>query len=127
MNKRLNNKGDISIEAAIILPLLLIFVIGLIQLACWWYTEHLLKTAAREGIVAARLHNVSNGEQGRAAVREITDQLPKALMEVRSIDIEPKGDDVVLTLNARLKSVVLEIPYEDVQETAKAPLEEWVT
>lgn len=125
--KKFNNKGDISIEAAIIVPLILIISLGLLQLAFWFYATNLLKTAARDGLNAARLQNAIDTDAGRAAVHEITDKLPAGLMIVndKDIDIHQEGDDVVLRLNAELKSVVLEIPYMYTHSDARAPIEMW--
>lgn len=60
MNRRHNNKrqrtGAVVVEAAIVLPLVLLFILGVMEYGRYLMTMHIFQNAAREGAAYAAKH-----------------------------------------------------------------------
>lgn len=119
-----NNRGDISIEAAIIFPLVLIMALSFIQFAMWWFAIHLLKDAARDGLDAARLNTGNYIEVGKKAADQTASQAPYLVSKPTS-DVDLDNGNIVVTVNATLDTMGLNIPIMSLKESAQAPLENW--
>lgn len=119
-----NNRGDISIEAAIIFPLVLIMALSFIQFAMWWFAIHLLKDAARDGLDAARLNTGDYIEAGKEAANQTASQTPY-LVSKPTADVDINNGNIVVTVNATLDTMGLNIPIMSLKESAEAPLESW--
>ncbi len=94
MKPRRNNKrrrtGAVLVEAAIVLPLLLLFILGVMEYGRYLMTMHIFQNAAREGAAYAAKHtspivlggvtygntttDVTNVVTSRLAGQQLTDQ-----------------------------------------------------
>jgi Flp pilus assembly protein TadG len=65
-----DDRGDASIQMAIIFPFVLLATIAVIQASMWYYARQVALTAAREGLAAARSYQASPAD-GAARAREV--------------------------------------------------------
>lgn len=54
-----DDRGDTSIQMAIIFPFVLLATVAVIQASMWYYARQIALTAAREGLTAARAYQSS--------------------------------------------------------------------
>ena len=56
MTTRLRDeRGDATIEAVLVVPVLLLMIMTVIQFGLWYHASHTLKAAAQEGVRASRI------------------------------------------------------------------------
>jgi len=92
-----NQKGQVLVETAIILPLLLLLIFGLIDFARAMYTKNSLNNAARSGArTAAVTKPLNNDESG------VLNSGTSATADTIKINLFNAPDSVIYTLN-RLK------------------------
>ena len=58
--------GSVSLEAVLILPVVLVTLLAVIQVTLWAYADRVTDTAAREGARAARLSGLPADGEARA-------------------------------------------------------------
>jgi hypothetical protein len=66
LNRRLGRGGQALAEAAVVIPVLLFLVVGIIEMASAWRTYQVITNAAREG---ARVAVLPSGDQARVEAR----------------------------------------------------------
>ena len=57
-------RGAVLVEAALVLPIVLLFFLGLIEYGRWLMTEHVFNNAVRYGAVYAAKHTAHRDRQG---------------------------------------------------------------
>ncbi len=107
--KRLKNeRGQALVEFAIVLPILLLLVCGIIDFGWLFYNQLALNNSCREGARFAVV-NVSETNFEALVEAKILSVSPDSIKEDLTIDIEltnltaPLTGDVVLTLTADIK------------------------
>jgi Flp pilus assembly protein TadG len=64
----IHNKGQALVEFALVVPILLLLMVGIMEFSRGWMTKNILTGAAREGARAAAV-----GEDGSAAANRVLD------------------------------------------------------
>ncbi|MFD4588276.1 TadE/TadG family type IV pilus assembly protein [Streptomyces sp. NPDC058434] len=64
------DRGDTSIQMAIVFPFVLLATLAVVQASLWFYARQIALTAAREGLSAARTYQADPGD-GAARAREV--------------------------------------------------------
>ncbi|WP_407913868.1 TadE family protein [Kitasatospora sp. NE20-6] len=118
-------RGDASIETAIIFPFVILFTVMIVQAIMWYYARLVAQTAAREGVVAARTYgsNINTGlaRAGESATRLGGDSL-------RSPHASAKGSSatrITITVTGQAQSLIPGISGFTVSQSASAPVEKW--
>ena len=60
----LGRRGQAAVELAVLLPIILLLVVGLIEMARGWRTHNVITDAAREGARTAAVYNLSMTQAG---------------------------------------------------------------
>lgn len=96
--KMKKEKGQAMLEFALILPILLILVCGIIDFGWLFYNQSELNNCAREG---ARYAIVNTGKD--EAIANKVNNIAAASIKPITIEITYLGDDVKITLSSKVK------------------------
>lgn len=100
-----NERGNVSLELALVAPALMLLVLGVLQFGLWYHAEHVAHTAAIE---AARVAAAENGSVGAAESRA-TDVLSAGLggaAEGTSVDVSIGSDTAQVSVSATLRGLL---------------------
>jgi Flp pilus assembly protein TadG len=120
-------RGDASIETAIIFPFVILFTVMVVQAVMWAYAREVAQTAAREGVVAARTYG-SNASTGVARATEVAGRLGGSALRYPSAS--PKGSSatrITITVTGQAQSLIPGVSGFSVSQSASAPVEKWNT
>ncbi|HZJ77287.1 MAG TPA: TadE family protein [Clostridia bacterium] len=123
-------KGQSAVELALVLPILLIIVCGIMDFGWLFYNQLYLNNACREGARYAAVRTVVDDSQ-TIIESKIEGSLPGSLLDELDIDIiysnpnKPLEGDVTIVLNSEMKILtpVMGVFYSD----QKRPLTATVT
>ncbi len=100
-----SERGTAALELAIVAPVLMVLVLGIVQFGLWYHAEHVARTAAVE---AARLAAAEDGTQSDAEARA-SDVLSAGLgraAESPAIDVTIGSGTVQARVTARLRGLL---------------------
>lgn len=65
-----DERGDAMVEFAVVAPVLMLLILGVVQFGLWYHAQHVVQTAALEASRAAATENgeISDGEDRATAV-----------------------------------------------------------
>jgi Flp pilus assembly protein TadG len=63
-------RGSVALELAVVAPVLMLLVLGLLQFALWYHAQNVVQTAAQEGARVAAAEE-GTAEAGRARALEV--------------------------------------------------------
>jgi Flp pilus assembly protein TadG len=107
MKRLKNEKGQAMVEFAVILPILLILIMGIIDFGWLFYNQLALNNSCREG---ARFAVVNTGKQNRAELIEnrVNSVTPPQLLEDLEITltwsnlVQPLQGDITVKLDTQI-------------------------
>lgn len=86
-----NNKGAAVVEFALVISLFLTLIFGIIDFGWYFFTQHTLQYATREGMRLALVGGKLNDDAGNPLSRE--ESIKKAIKENVSMAIDPGSPD----------------------------------
>jgi Flp pilus assembly protein TadG len=109
-----NNLGASAVEFAIILPLLLVFIFGIIEWSLYLYNDHVITNASREGArrgIVAASPRPTEAEITAAVLSYTAGNLVTFGSDVPSISpitiCSAGGDDLTITVNYNYTFLIL--------------------
>ena len=75
-----DERGDETIEAVLITPVLLLFIMVVIQFGLWYHASHVAEAAAQEGASAARVE-AATADDGRVRAQQFMADAAPALVD----------------------------------------------
>lgn len=116
-------RGSSAVQSAILFPIVLLLVFGIIQGALWYHARHIALGAAQEGARAASAENGAGGEQ---RAREFVSQLAGGTL-IRDLNVigTATGETVTITVVGNAPSLVPGVSGLTVQQSATAPIEQF--
>jgi Flp pilus assembly protein TadG len=84
-----NKKGTTVVEMAVVLPIFLLLVFGIIDFGYYFFVEHTLQYATREGMRLALVGIQLNDEDGKTLSRE--DSIKKKIKDNASLAVDPSS------------------------------------
>jgi Flp pilus assembly protein TadG len=94
----------VSVEAAILLPLLLVIFLATVQLGTIFYARAVASSAARQGLDAARVVDGSE-VTGTTAARQFLQQVSAGLRNP-AVTVDRRAGEVTVTVAAEVMSLV---------------------
>ena len=109
------------IEAAIVVPILVVMTLLVVQMALLWHGRHVAEAAAQAAARSAAGYN-SSADVGRSDGASYLAQVAPNLLQSPSVSVARNGRTVTVTVTAKVLAV---IPFADftVTEGAQAPVE----
>lgn len=122
--RRVRGEGGYSpVEAAITFPVLILFVLLVVQFALLWHGRHVAQAAAQDGLRAARGYR-STAALGRQDAQAYLRQVAPRLLPQPRVAVQRTPTTVTVRVSARVLSIV---PLGlRVEETVAGPVERFV-
>ncbi|OIQ82808.1 TadE-like protein [mine drainage metagenome] len=119
--------GSVSVEIAILFPVLLALIVGIVQYGLWFHASSLALAAAQEGVSAARVYSADPGS-GPARAREfLVTHGAGTLTDVTVAATTPGAGQVEVQVTGRSLSLVPGVPGLVVTQSAAGPVERFTT
>jgi Flp pilus assembly protein TadG len=119
-----DDRGDTSVQMAIIFPFVLLATVAVIQASMWYYARQIALTAAREGLTAARAYQ-SNPADGAAQAREVLGRTAGDSLRGYSVLASSDGQRVRVKVSGTALSMIPGLPGLQVTQSASGPVERW--
>ncbi|MDA8440177.1 MAG: pilus assembly protein [Propionibacterium sp.] len=119
--------GSVSVEIAILFPVLLALIVAIVQYGLWFHARSLALTAAQEGVSAARAYSANPGS-GPARAREfLVAHGAGSLVAVTITATTPETGQVGVQVTGRSLSLLPGVPGLVVTQSAAGPIERFTT
>ncbi|EDX21199.1 conserved hypothetical protein [Streptomyces sp. Mg1] len=122
-----SDRGESSIQMAIVFPLILLVTVAVVQASMWVYARNIALTAAREGVAAARTYQAPEG----AGVARATETLGRIAGDsLAGSTVSTTGSsatEVRVTVTGQALSLIPGLSGLSVSQSASAPRERWTT
>ncbi|MGW2936336.1 TadE/TadG family type IV pilus assembly protein [Streptomyces sp. NPDC001156] len=119
-----DDRGDTSIQMAIVFPFVLLATVAVIQASMWYYARQIALTAAREGASAARSYQASPGD-GAARAREVLGRTAGDSLLSYSVFAGSSGQRVQVQVSGRAQSMIPGLSGLKITQSASGPVERW--
>ena len=119
------DRGDTSIEMAIVFPFVILFTMMIVQACMWYYAREVAQSAAREGVVAARTYG-SSASTGVARADQAAARLGgNSLGNPHASSAGSTATRITITVTGLAPSLIPGVPGFSVHQSASAPVEKW--
>ncbi|MFF3350702.1 TadE/TadG family type IV pilus assembly protein [Streptomyces sp. NPDC002779] len=119
-----DDRGDTSVQMAIIFPFVLLATITVIQASMWYYARQIALTAAREGLTAARAYE-ANPADGAAQARNVLGRTAGDSLRGYTVAASSDGQRVRVEVSGTALSMIPGLPGLQVSQSASGPVERW--
>ncbi|MFE9812496.1 TadE/TadG family type IV pilus assembly protein [Streptomyces sp. NPDC005548] len=119
-----NDRGDTSIQMAIVFPFVLLATVAVVQASMWFYARQIALTAAREGLTAARVYEAGPAE-GRARAASVLGRSAGDSLVGYSVAAGSDGQRVQVRVTGTAMSMLPGLPGLHVSQSASGPVERW--
>ncbi|GGP80597.1 TadE family protein [Streptomyces melanogenes] len=119
-----DDRGDTSIQMAIVFPVVLLATVAVIQASMWYYARQIALTAAREGLTAARAYQ-STPADGAAQARTVLGRTAGDSLRGYSIAASSDGQRVRVRVSGTALSMIPGVPGLHIRQSASGPVERW--
>lgn len=120
------DRGALTLSYVIVVPVFLLALMIITQLAMWYLARNAALAAARQGVDAARVQPVSTAAGVTAAVRFARASASGYLLGPRATPAGSSATTIVITVTGRVPSLVPGLPIT-VTQVAHAPVERFTT
>lgn len=110
------------IETAILIPVLLLIIFGIIQTALFYNARNVASTAAQAAVRYAAPQNATAGQGQSAALQLIHDGAGKSLVAT-SVKVSRGQDTVNVTVTGRVASLIPFVSFPPIHAQAQGPVE----
>ncbi|MEN8649731.1 TadE/TadG family type IV pilus assembly protein [Streptomyces sp. 21So2-11] len=122
---RSDDRGDASIEMAIILPVVILLTMMIVQACVAYYAKQIALTAAREGVQAATAYQSTDAAGAARARAVLTRVAGDSLLGPGVSTAGSTGERATVTVTGRAPSVLPGLDGITVTQSASAPRERW--
>ncbi|WP_309030736.1 TadE family protein [Streptomyces alfalfae] len=120
-----DDRGDASIQMAIVYPFVLLAAIAVIQASMWYYARQIALTAAREGVTAARAYQAGPAD-GTTRARQVLDRTAGDSLRSVSVSAGSDGERIRVQVRGIAQSMIPGVPGLTITQSASGPAERWV-
>ncbi|MER5584602.1 TadE/TadG family type IV pilus assembly protein [Streptomyces asoensis] len=119
-----DDRGDASLQMAIVFPFVLLTTVAVIQASMWYYARQIALTAAREGLTAARSYQ-SGPAEGAARARQVLGRTAGDSLLGYSVSVSSDGQRVRVHVSGTAMSMIPGVSGLQVTQSASGPVERW--
>jgi Flp pilus assembly protein TadG len=120
-----DERGDTSIQMAIVFPFVLLATIAVLQASLWYYARQIALTAAREGVSAACTYQASPAD-GVARAREVLGRTAGDSLRSPSVStVGSSAQRVRIQVSGTAQSMIPGIKGLRVTQSASGATERW--
>lgn len=121
---RHRERGAVSLEMAILVPVVLALIFGIIQGGLFLHARNTALAATQEGVRAATGFHASDGAARARAF--ISDAGGARTLQGVTVSESHDGDTVTVTVTGQAVSVFPGLPGPRVEQHSTAPVEQWI-
>lgn len=119
------DRGDASLQMAIVYPFVLLATIAVIQASMWYYARSIALTAAREGLSAARAYQASPAD-GTAKAQDVLGRAAgDSLLGYTVSTAGSTGQRVRIEVTGTAQSMIPGVAGLRVSQSASGAVERW--
>ncbi len=122
-----DDRGSITLELAIVFPVLLLIVTALIQYALWFHARSLALAAAQQGVAVARAYHSTVPAGRDSALAFVADYGADTLLNPAVTATNPSVGQVQVVVAGRSLSVLPGVAGPVVSQSAVGPVEQFTT
>ncbi|MDX3763682.1 TadE family protein [Streptomyces sp. AK02-04a] len=120
-----DDRGDASVQMAIVFPFVLLAAIAVIQASMWYYARQIALTAAREGLAAARSYQASPAD-GAARAQDVLGRTAGDSLRGASVSTAgSNGQRVRVQVSGIAQSMLPGVPGLRITQSASGAVERW--
>ncbi|MFE2470119.1 TadE family protein [Streptomyces mirabilis] len=120
-----DDRGDASVQMAIVFPFVLLAAIAVIQASMWYYARQIALTAAREGLSAARSYQASPTD-GAARAQDVLGRTAGDSLRGASVSTTgSNGQRVRVQVSGIAQSMLPGVPGLRITQSASGAVERW--
>jgi Flp pilus assembly protein TadG len=119
-----DDRGDTSIQMAIVFPFVLLATVAVIQASLWYYARQIALTAAREGATAARSYQASPAD-GAARARDVLARTAGDSLRGYNVTTSSDGQRVRVDVSGTALSMIPGVSGLHIAQSASGPVERW--
>jgi Flp pilus assembly protein TadG len=120
-----DDRGDASVQMAIVYPFVLLAALAVIQASMWYYARQIALTAAREGVSAARAYQAGPAD-GAARAHQVLSRTAGDSLRSPTVTAGSNGERVRIEVSGSAPSMIPGIAGLTVTQSASGPVERWV-
>lgn len=117
-----DDRGDTSLQMAIVFPFVLLLTIAVIQGSMWYYARQIALTAAREGATEARAYQAGPGD-GSARAHEVLRRTAGDSLLGYSVSATSDGQRVRVQVSGTAQSMIPGVSGLRITQSASGPVE----
>ncbi|MGW7362931.1 TadE family protein [Streptomyces sp. NPDC054841] len=118
-------RGEASIQMAIVFPFVLLATVAVVQASMWFYARQIALTAAREGLSAARTYQATPAA-GAARAREVLGRTAGDSLQGASVSTAgSSAERVRIEVSGTALSMIPGIPGLRITQSASGAVERW--
>ncbi|WP_328499646.1 pilus assembly protein [Streptomyces sp. NBC_00457] len=122
-----DDRGDASIQMAIVFPFVLLATMAVIQASMWYYARQIALTAAREGATAARSYQATPAD-GAARARDVLGRVAgDSLINPGVSTAGSTAERVRIQVTGTAQSMIPGVDGLQVSQSASGAVERWTT
>ncbi|WP_210581980.1 TadE family protein [Streptomyces sp. GESEQ-4] len=122
-----DDRGDASIQMAIVFPFVLLATMAVIQASMWYYARQIALTAAREGATAARSYQATPAD-GAARARDVLGRVAgDSLLNPGVSTAGSTAERVRIQVTGTAQSMIPGVAGLQVSQSASGAVERWTT
>ncbi|MFF1400791.1 TadE/TadG family type IV pilus assembly protein [Streptomyces sp. NPDC058287] len=120
-----DDRGDTSIQMAIVFPFVLLLTVAVVQASMWYYARQIALTAAREGLSAARTYQAGPAE-GAARARDVLNRIAGDSLMSSSVSTTGSGAQRIrIEVSGTAQSMLPGVPGLRITQSASGTVERW--
>lgn len=124
---RRGDRGEASIQMAIVFPFVILLTLAVVQAGMWFHARNIALAAAREGVTAARTYQATDSD-GAARAREVLGRIAGDSLRTPTVSTAGSGaESVQVTVTGTAPSLLPGIGGLHVSQSATGPREHWTT
>ena len=121
-----DDAGTYSVEAILVVPLVLIIVLGTFQVALWAAARNYARAAADRAVIAATIEGGTIEQASEQAEQRLKSPVEAGLLANHQVDVTPNGTDVRVAVTGDVLSLVPGLPIH-VNVTSTGSTERWTS
>ncbi|MFD8078224.1 TadE family protein [Streptomyces sp. NPDC059718] len=123
--RRRGDRGEASIQMAIVFPFVILLTLAVVQAGMWFHARNIALAAAREGVTAARTYQATDAD-GAARAREVLSRIAGDSLRAPTVTTVGSGTESVrVTVTGTAPSLLPGIGGLHIDASATGPRERW--
>ncbi|MEU4898540.1 TadE family protein [Streptomyces sp. NPDC044780] len=121
------DRGDASVQMAIVFPFVIVLTIAVVQASMWYYARQIALAAARDGVAAGRTYQAGPSDAADR-VRQVLDRTAgDSLRQATVATSGSTGERIRVQVHGTAPSLLPFVPDLPVTQSASGPVERFTT